>query len=392
MYKTFISISTFLLLLIGCKQKDKSIQDDDTSPLISVDLTTAYPEKDFVIQDLFDVEYIPLETTDEFVTRGIVKAISNNYVLTGNQKNDGNLYLFNRATGKGIRVINRKGQGGEEYLQPSLCLLDETKEELFIADYPNRKLFVYDLYGNYKRDFKFNTNGYYDDLLCFNEELLLVRTKFTREEEHNRFLLISKQDGRIIREIQISSQIDQTVMIKEHSTGEDAAVYIPDFIQILQTPQGWEFVNMSSDTLYRNLSGKETIIPTVIRTPSISETKEHIYLFPKAITNRYYLMQTVAIQSSENRSNTDLVYDNTDHSISRYTLYNRDFTHKKVSLSGLHVNNASNYPIVAYPTLEAPDLVEAYQAGKLQGRLKEIAAKLDEEDNAVIMLVKYKEN
>jgi hypothetical protein len=40
--------------------------------------------------------------------------------------------------------------------------------------------------------------------------------------------------------------------------------------------------------------------------------------------------------------------------------------------------------------LEAFELIEAYKEGRLKGRLAEIAAGLDEEDNAVIMLAKYR--
>ena len=46
---------------------------------------------------------------------------------------------------------------------------------------------------------------------------------------------------------------------------------------------------------------------------------------------------------------------------------------------------------IAFMTrLDAADLVEAYKKGQLKGKLKEIAATLDEESNAVIMLAKYK--
>jgi hypothetical protein len=41
-------------------------------------------------------------------------------------------------------------------------------------------------------------------------------------------------------------------------------------------------------------------------------------------------------------------------------------------------------------TLEAYKLVEDYKKGLLKGRLKEIAATLDEEDNPVIMMIKQK--
>jgi hypothetical protein len=46
--------------------------------------------------------------------------------------------------------------------------------------------------------------------------------------------------------------------------------------------------------------------------------------------------------------------------------------------------------IATWQSLEADKLVEACEKGQLKGRLKEIAAELDEEDNPVIMLIKHK--
>jgi hypothetical protein len=40
--------------------------------------------------------------------------------------------------------------------------------------------------------------------------------------------------------------------------------------------------------------------------------------------------------------------------------------------------------------LEAVDLVKDYKRGRLKGKLKEIAEKLKEDDNPVIMLIKRK--
>ena len=39
---------------------------------------------------------------------------------------------------------------------------------------------------------------------------------------------------------------------------------------------------------------------------------------------------------------------------------------------------------------KAFDLCEDYKKGKLKGKLKEVAATLEEDDNRVIMLVKHK--
>lgn len=43
-----------------------------------------------------------------------------------------------------------------------------------------------------------------------------------------------------------------------------------------------------------------------------------------------------------------------------------------------------------WATIDAFDLCKDYKEGKLKGKLKDIAAKLGEDDNRVIMLVKPK--
>ncbi|MDR2146266.1 MAG: 6-bladed beta-propeller, partial [Tannerella sp.] len=40
---------------------------------------------------------------------------------------------------------------------------------------------------------------------------------------------------------------------------------------------------------------------------------------------------------------------------------------------------------------EPSQLVESYEKGELQGKLKEVAATLKEDDNFVIMLIKHKQ-
>jgi len=49
-----------------------------------------------------------------------------------------------------------------------------------------------------------------------------------------------------------------------------------------------------------------------------------------------------------------------------------------------------NSEILSWQPLQAHELVETYEKGKLKGRLKEIAAELDEDSNPVIMLIKHK--
>jgi hypothetical protein len=55
---------------------------DKDSKYITVNVNENYPEKEIVLQDFMDVEYIPLETTDEFITQGAVLSIGDKYILT----------------------------------------------------------------------------------------------------------------------------------------------------------------------------------------------------------------------------------------------------------------------------------------------------------------------
>lgn len=70
--------------------------------------------------------------------------------------------LFTRPEGKAIRHINRKGQGNEEYAATSGVYLDDEKGEIFWGNKADGSVLVYDLYGNFKRRFKFNGDGFAD--------------------------------------------------------------------------------------------------------------------------------------------------------------------------------------------------------------------------------------
>jgi len=51
-----------------------------------------------------DVEYIALETTDEFITHGNVMDIGKKFIIVKNNTNDGNIFIFDRKTGKQARL------------------------------------------------------------------------------------------------------------------------------------------------------------------------------------------------------------------------------------------------------------------------------------------------
>ena len=80
--KKRITIGTLTLLslmgMFGCKQQET------VEALMTLDVKADYPEKEWVVQDFLDVEYIPLETNEEFITSASMQAIGKNLIILRN--------------------------------------------------------------------------------------------------------------------------------------------------------------------------------------------------------------------------------------------------------------------------------------------------------------------
>lgn len=387
MKKFNANLAVILLTMVGytgCQQSGTLSEE-----VITVDISVSYPEKELILQDFMDVEYIPLETTDDFITHGIVASIGKDILLVKN-RNDGNIFIFDRKTGKGLRKINRFGQGAEEYSGISELVLDEDNREMFVISHAEKKIWVYDLHGVFQRSFKFADTSNYnytfnydrDNLICYKSYL------FSEEDKPAGHVLVSKQDGSITCEIQTPFKEIETPVIRE---GE--FVIMPEYYLTFPNPGKWALMNTSSDTIY-NYSPNGSLSPIIVRTPTVLSMEKKVFLFPIAITDRYYFMRTlkrdINTKTFKIPSPIDLMYDKQENAIFQYTVYNNDYSNKRQVSLGQKLDGIVNQEIAACRPLGAFDLVEAYGKGELKGKLKEIAANLDEESNPVIMLVKYR--
>jgi hypothetical protein len=396
------TISAMILFAMAGCGRQSDIQSDD---LITVDVTKSYPKKELILQDFMDVEYIPLETADEFVCQGDILDIGKEYIVVKNYIIDGDIFLFDR-NGKGLRKINRMGQGGEEYIYIDQVTLDEENGEMFVKVAFQKKIIVYDLFGKFKRILPFNDGTSYNKIYNFDTSNL-IREDFTVETIQP-FAIISKQDGSIVREIHIPFQEKKMISLPVHIDG--AAMKYPEntiyytgtnYNPIIPYYDDWILTEPSSDTVFRLLPDY-SLTPFMARTPSIQSMNPEVFLFPCILTDRYFFMKTVKkALETDNFTNpadlaklkgfptTDLIYDRQEKTISEYSVFNSDYaTENLVNMSqtAIVVNNE----IVFWQKIESYQLIESYEKGELKGKLKEIAATLDEDSNPVIMLVKHK--
>ena len=390
----YITVIILIIIPIEKKGQSKVINDD----IITVDVRKNYSsKKDLTLQDFMDVEYIMLETKDGFYTQGEVLDVSKNYIIVRNRVLDGDIFIFNR-NGKAICKINRMGQGPGEYTSWSLLggiRINEDNNEIILYAGNLRTFIVYDLSGKFKRSFKqkektissYNSTydspfiSFYRDVFNYNNDNLICN--YVHIKDGISFEIISKQDAGITKEIYIPYKEQ---LLLQH---RDATAY-PGFPIHTMIPynDNWLLSEISTDTIFTLLQDY-TLRPFIVRTPSIQSMEPKVFLLLRLMSSRYYFMETIKIRTVTDYPQTFFVYDTQEKGFFSYKVYNGDYTIKReIIMNRLF---PVNHEIASWQKLEAFQLIESYKKGELKdNKLKEIAAKLNEEDNPVIMLVKHK--
>ena len=290
--KTFIFIETILLLVMTSCGRDTT----STDGFITVDVTkSSYsPKKELVLQDFMDVEYIPLETNDEFINQGAVEAIGEKYIIVKNYGRDGDIFVYDRS-GKAIRKINRKGQGGEEYMFCSGITLDEENNEILVDDHIIKKVLVYDLEGNFKRSFKQKQTGgshSYWNVYNYDKDNLICYDELNKDTP---FLIVSKQDGSITKEIKVPFKEKKLLLqILQHDEGIKV-VGPGEYSRIIPYNDNWILLELSSDTIY-TLMADYSLRPFMAKTPPIHTMNPEFHLILRLVSDRYYFMESTAVQ------------------------------------------------------------------------------------------------
>lgn len=156
--KIFIFFSPFLVLTYCSKPKDKSPQELrhslNTPPYI-IDLGNNLNNEDNIpISNIGKgLEYIPLETTNKCLLKGIQKIeLSDAFIFVSDFNK---LVQFDRK-GNFIRQIGSKGKGPGEYIYVSDFCIDRIKDKIYIIAWGTKTVLEFDFNGRFIRSFKYN--------------------------------------------------------------------------------------------------------------------------------------------------------------------------------------------------------------------------------------------
>jgi len=148
--------------------------------------------------DIFDsFKLIKLETRDESLIGNIFDVkIVDELIYIGNRVNGSrdNIVIFN-INGDFIRKINNIGKGPGEYTQMADFDVNSENGEVYIHDYNQNKLVVYDKTGTWKRDIKIDFKAIYfvryKNSFCFDR----LNFKFLNDNKNDFDLLLCNEDG-----------------------------------------------------------------------------------------------------------------------------------------------------------------------------------------------------
>ena len=401
----------FFLLLIfaGCgKTKNKTIVNESESfavesvflgknGVLITDVTKEYPKSERInIQDIADVEYIPLETKKDFLcsSGGTISYIDDSIIIYINRR-EGDILIFDRE-GKAKQKINKKGQSGKEYgFLNSLCY-DKEKNEFYVNDMMTQKIVVYDVEGNYKRSFRHLPESTYNPIYLFNDQYLLCYNNRIQgfDKEMNPYKIVSKQTGELIKELDIpfSKRISSTIYYREGDFGgKIAAKPYPE--PIIKNGDTWVLNEISTDTIYL-LSADLKLTPLMVQTPSVQsmgESPKYLSFVMDSYNYQFMFIQKkeLDIKTLTGFPTTAIMFDKKNKKVLEQNFYdvNRPEKVYEFYLENTNKMAKDNQYYGEYPAFRLKKYLEK---GELKGRLKEIAEKIEEDDNNVLMIIKFK--
>lgn len=406
--KTYVWALYASLLLYSCGANNTNRQDnkEDASTeqtqkakkeqgLVTLDVTKDYPEKKIVLQDLADVKYIPLETKKNALlpnSAGCLGYVSDSLIVA--RTSDNEIVLFN-GDGSVRSSFRHVGQGSKEYQYIIGMAVDPKAQEIFILDYLLKyRMQVYSFTGQYKRTLPIPYKMILNSLQDFSADCLLACDMDVNQGISNRakpYMLLSKKTGEIVKELDIhftkrmSNRMSKP--FGENQTISAALSYDP----IVRCEDSYVIGDLSADTIY-TYTPQGVLSPMLVRTPPVLSMETPKVLLPDYRAGSYFFFYLVDFEFDfETRTGFPdkyMVYDYAAGKTYVCKLVNRDCEEQEIQLGDGGVTNKA-WNTACY-TIPSSMLIEQSEAGKVHGLLKEIAAGRTDDDNPVLVIVRFK--
>ena len=389
-------IVVFITTFSSCKQSN------DNLPCI--DVRKSYPEKEMLLTDIADVTYLCLKSDDDdFLFRGYINHVTKNTIVI-HDISSGNILFFSKD-GIPKSRFNHKGNGPEDYLNAQTIIYDEAADDVFIQS-SSSVLQVYSSTGDYKRKIVLPIETMMNPIVSFDDQSFVLYdasiqfvpdrkreitedTDFPAQYYSFPFVRISKIDGKVLDYMELPSN---SIVLKDDRVFQEMGGIPGHTSRVIKCVDGVFLCNPETDTVF--LYGQDkSLTPIICKTPLVSVLEPMVYLnncIDKG--GRYQFMEVFTVRWEEESFPFPAKYymrDKKTGEIFRQKIILPDFTGKEIFISPRQ--SGRHYEHGVYYELELIELKQAYRENRLSGKLKELVAALNEdEDNNVFMLVNFK--
>ena len=415
------------LSIIACKEKKSNnkllLADSTTRDIISydhgelveispdnipiIDLNKKYPEQEIILQDIASIEYIPLETRDDILVQGNYLAYYSNKSSVVYNPEQGDIFIFDSKTGKLISKFNGKGRSGNEYINIFGLAYDENLEEIYVAD--NRVsstiILIYSKEGKFIRAISMPQGVYIDKISNFDNETLLIYNRYrptlsimTDINQQKPYLFISKKNGSIVSRIDInfSERLSDRVYVP---VDKGAYPMVISMWSNIKYSDEYVIADLSSDTVFVYTKEKGAI-PLFTRTPSVWDNEGAFLGMSVGLkTDRLVGINAVIFDFATLRKefekgnqptldNIELLYDFKSNTVFKKKIVNSDSSTGFNRLDSYNVDIQERNTSVSL--ISSIKIIEALERNELKGELLSIAQSIDEGDNPVLMIIRFK--
>ena len=384
-----IAYFSILLALAACGERTQM-----ASELLVADKNVDCPTQEIYLEDIADVDYIPLVTTDSILVNDYPpeSVTPEGIAVRGGQP--GELLLLDPTGQKLVGRVCRCGQGPEEYIVIDRCVVDWKRREVYIADYTHLK--AYDFAGNYLRTLLTKEEIAKLDICNLNaDQLLCARERENCETPYHPYFTLSKADGRVdtLTSVELPRFIaSNRTVLSNDGRSYNAHAFLPLLVGCAD--RTW-LTALALDTIFQ-INPDRSLLPVMAPLRAPTRDEEAPLLHFRGINDRYVWLSwvrrnvTVQLEHMEAGMREDLKIYMYDRKAQTWC----EPAYRCRAWSGFEPRYIFTDPLpygYGLVMLNAMDLVEAYQNDELADeRLREIASTLREDDNPVLMRLKFK--
>lgn len=389
------NLSAFILsicMICGSACSNQTSNHNGSIPI--VDLEKEYPEKDLLVSEHADLEYIRMETSDEVLIDGLASlhlSVTDQHITTCNSR-EGRIFVFSRQ-GKHLHNFNKKGNSGEEYVYPLVVRIDDKAKEIFVLDI-RKKVMVYTLDGKFKRVLNLSDDIVTNELWSYDDEWLLAYDNYNLDQNmpcaEQPFFFLSKKDGSVKR-LGLTALDRSGNRVYSEQNGEKFVFQI-GFTNIYKNGDEFILTELGGDTIYTLRQGETK--PLLVRTPG-SKAKETRSIMSTLFKLGNYI--TISETPKDFKFTTGgMKIETNDVSYNLKTgegciLSLKDDINFTEPTEIRHSNGwveALKDHILWMPNTDK--LFKWKEEGKLKGKLAEMVENMTEDDNPILIIYKFR--